>query len=326
VITRRKLLTALGMSALIAPLTAYTQQQAKVWHVGVLETISMTANAANFDAFRQSTREGGYVEGRNLIFDYRSADGRGERFAELATELVQMKVDVIVTRGTPAAIAAKNATRSIPVVMISIGDPLTVVSSLSHPAGNVTGLTSLTSDLEAKRVQMLRELVPGAARIAALYDMRNPVFAQRWKEMEAAAQLLGVQAYLLDARKPEDFPPLFDAASRQHADGLVVGQDGLLQASQTIVTELAAKHRIPAIYVSRDFIQAGGLIAYGPSYPDLYRRAALYVDKILRGASPGDLPIEQPTKFEMVINLKTAKALGLAIPQSLLLRADELIE
>ena len=290
------------------------------------EIFPMAANAANLNAFRQGLRERGYIEGRNLIIEYRSADGRGERFAELATELVQMKVDVIVTRGTPAAIAAKNATRSIPVVMISIGDPLTVVSSLSHPAGNVTGLTSLTSDLEAKRVQMLRELVPGAARIAALYDMRNPVFAQRWKEMEAAAQLLGVQAYLLDARKPEDFPLLFDAASRQHADGLVVGQDGLLQASQTIVTELAAKHRMPAIYVSRDFIQAGGLIAYGPSYPDLYRRAALYVDKILRGASPGDLPIEQPTKFEMVINLKTAKALGLSIPQSLLLRADEVIE
>jgi putative ABC transport system substrate-binding protein len=291
----------------------------------MLETISMAANAANFDAFRQGMRERGYVEGRNFTIDYRSADGRGERFAELATELVQMKVDVIVTRGTPAAIAAKNATRSIPVVIASIGDPLTVVGSLSHPGGNLTGMTSLTSDLEAKRVEMLHELVPAAARIAALYDMGNPVFAQRWKEMEAATHSLGMQAYLLDARRPEDFAQLFDAASRQHADGLVVGQDGLLQASQQIVAELAAKHRIPAIYVSQDFIQAGGLIAYGPSYPDLYRRAAMYVDKIFKGAKPGDLPVEQPTKFDLIINLKAAKALGLTIPQSLLLRADEVI-
>jgi putative ABC transport system substrate-binding protein len=314
------------MSAFVAPHAAYTQQQSQVWRVGVLETIPVAANAANFDAFREGMRERGYVEGRNLIIDYRSADGRAERFAELATELVQVKVDVIVTRGTPAAIAAKNATRNIPVVMVSIGDPSMVVDSLSHPGGNVTGLTSLTSDLEAKRVQVLRELVPGASRIAALYDMSNPVFAKRWKETEAAAHSLGVQAYLLDVRTPEDLPPSFEAASRQHVDGLIVGQDGLLQAAQTIVAQLAAKHRIPAIYVSRDFVQAGGLIAYGPRYPDMYRRAALYVDKILRGAKPGELPVEQPTKFEMVISLKTAKALGLTIPQSLLTRVDEIIE
>ena len=325
-IARRNVLTAFGASVLIAPLASFAQQQGKAWHIGVLETISMAANAANFDAFRQGMRERGYVEGRNLIIDYRSADGRGERFAELATQLVQMKVDAIVTRGTPAAIAAKNATRSIPVVMASIGDPLTVVGSLSRPGGNVTGLTSLTSDLEAKRVEMLRELVPAAARIAALYDMGNPVFAQRWKEVEAATRALGMQAYLLDARKPEQFAPLFDAASKQHVDGLVVGQDGLLQASQTILAELAARHRLPAIYVSEDFIKAGGLIAYGPNYPDLYRRAAMYVDKILKGAKPGDLPIEQPTRFRLVINTKAAKALGITISQSLLLRADEVIE
>ena len=310
----------------MAPPTTHSQPQSRVWRVGVLEPIPVAANAANFDAFREGMRERGYVEGRNLIIDYRSADGRGERFAALATELVQVKADVIGTRGTPAAIAAKNATRDIPVVMASIGDPRVVVSSLSHPSRNVTGLTSLTSDLEAKRVQMLRELVPGASRIAALYDMGNPVFVQRWKEVEAAAHSIGVQAYLLDARKPEDLPPSFDAASRQHVDGLIVGQDGLLQASQVIVAQLAAEHRIPAIYVSRDFVQSGGLMAYGPSYPDMYRRAALYVDRILRGAKPSELPIEQPTKFEMVINLKTAKALGLRIPQSLLMRADEVIE
>jgi putative ABC transport system substrate-binding protein len=323
---RRQLLVVLGKGALAAPLACFAQQQGKVWRVGMLETISMAANTANLGAFRQGMRERGFVEGRNLVIEYRSADGRGERFPELATELVQMNVDLVVTRGTPAAVAAKNATRSIPVVMASIGDPLTVVASLSRPGGNVTGLSSLTSDLEAKRIELLRELVPTAARIAALYDMGNPVFTSRWKEIEAVTHSLGIQAQLLDARKVEDFAPLFDLAIKERADGLVVGQDGLLQANRHVIAEFAAKHRLPAIYVSRDFIDAGGLIAYGPSYPDLYRRAATYVDKILKGAKPGDLPIEQPTTFELLINLKAAKALALAIPQALLLRADEVIQ
>jgi putative tryptophan/tyrosine transport system substrate-binding protein len=323
---RRAFVGSVASGVLAVPLGAFAQRQGKVWRVGMLETISTAENAANLDAFRQGMRERGYVEGRNLIIEYRSADGRGERFADLATELVRLNVDLIVTRGTPAAVAAKNATPRIPVVMASIGDPLTVVTSLSHPGGNVTGLSSLTSDLEVKRVELLRELVPTAARIAALYDMGNPVFAERWKDIEAVSRTLGIQAQLLDARKPEDFAPLFDAASRQRADGLVVGQDGLLQANRRLIAELAAKHRLPAIYVSMDFIYASGLIAYGPSYPDLYRRAATYVDEILKGANPGDLPIEQPTKFVLAINLKTAKALGLTIPQSLLLRADEVIQ
>jgi putative ABC transport system substrate-binding protein len=323
---RRTFIGSVASGVLAVPLGAFAQQQGKVWRVGMLETISTAENTANLDAFRQGLRERGYIEGRNLVIEYRSADGRGERFPELATELVQMNVDLIVTRGTPAAVAAKNATRRIPVVVASIGDPLTVVTSLSHPGGNVTGLSSLTSDLEAKRVELLRELVPAAARIAALYDMGNPVFELRWKEMEAVTHSLGIQAQLLDARKPEDFARLFDAASMQRADGLVVGQDGLLQANRKLIAELATKHRLPAIYVSMDFIDAGGLIAYGPSYPELYRRAAAYVDKILRGAKPGDLPIEQPTKFELVINLKAAKALGLTIPKSILLRADEVIQ
>jgi putative tryptophan/tyrosine transport system substrate-binding protein len=323
---RRQLLVVLGKGALATPLACFAQQQGKVWRVGMLETISMAANTANLGAFRQGMRERGFVEGRNLVIEYRSADGRGERFPELATELVQMNVDLIVTRGTPAAVAAKNATRSIPVVMASIGDPLTVVASLSRPGGNVTGLSSLTSDLEAKRVELLRELVPTAARIAALYDMGNPVFTSRWKEIQAVTHSLGIQAQLLDARKVEDFAPLFDLAIKERADALVVGQDGLLQANRHVIAEFAAKHRLPAIYVSRDFIDAGGLIAYGPGYPDLYRRAAAYVDKILKGAKPGDLPIEQPTTFELLINLKAAKALALAIPQALLLRADEVIQ
>jgi putative tryptophan/tyrosine transport system substrate-binding protein len=326
VIDRRTFIGSVASGVLAVPLGAFAQQQGKVWRVGMLETISTAENTANLEAFRQGLRERGYIEGRHFVIEYRSADGRGERFPELATELVQMNVDLIVTRGTPAVLAAKNATRTIPVVMASIGDPLTVVTRLSHPGGNVTGLSSLTSDLEAKRVELLRQLVPTATRIAALYDMGNPVFELRWREMEAATHSLGIQAQLLDARKPEDFARLFDAASRQRAEGLVVGQDGLLQANRKLIAELATKHRLPAIYVSMDFIDAGGLIAYGPSYPDLYRRAAAYVDKILRGAKAGDLPIEQPTKFELVINLKAAKALGLTIPQSLLLRADEVIQ
>jgi putative ABC transport system substrate-binding protein len=323
---RRAFIANLSSGVLAVPLRVFAQQQGKVWRVGILETISTAENAANLDAFRQGLRELGYMVGQNVIIEYRSADGRGERFPELATELVQMKVDLIVTRGTPAAMAAKNATQRIPVVMASIGDPLTIVTSLSHPGGNVTGLSSLTSDLEAKRVELLRELVPTAARLAALYDMGNPVFAVRWTEIQAATHSMGIQVQLLDARKPEDFARLFEAASRQRADALVVGQDGLLQANRRLIAELATEHRLPAIYVSMDFIDAGGLIAYGPSYPDLYRRAATYVDKILRGSKPGDLPIEQPTKFELVINLKAAKALGLRIPQSLLLRADEVIQ
>jgi putative ABC transport system substrate-binding protein len=292
----------------------------------MLETTSSTLNAANLDAFRQGLRELGYVEGRNLTIEYRSADGRGDRFPDLAAELVGLKVDLLVTRGALATVAAKNATRTIPVVTTAIGEPLLVVPALAHPGGNVTGVSSVTVDLEAKRFGLLRELVPGAARIAALYNMSSPTNPPQWKEVEKAARSVGVQAQLLDVRKAEDLEPAFDAATRQRAEGLVVGQDGLFQANRKLIAELAAKHRLPAIYRSMESIEAGGLIAYGPNYPDLYRRAAIYVDKIFKGAKPGDLPVEQPTKFELILNLKAAKALGLTIPQPLLLRADEVIQ
>jgi putative tryptophan/tyrosine transport system substrate-binding protein len=328
-ISRRDLLVVLGASALSAPLACFAQPQDKVWRIGMLETVSPELNAANLAAFRQALRELGYVEGRNLVIEYRSADGRSERFPGLAAELVGLKVDLIVARGTPASLASKNATRTTPVIMTAAGDPVDtgLVPSLAHPGGNVTGLSSVAINLEAKRLGLLRELVPGMARIAALYDMSSrPGNPLQWKEIETAARALGVQPQLLDARKPEDLGPAFDAASRQRADGLVVGQQGLFQANRQLIVELAAKHRLPAIYRSMDFIEAGGLMAYGPSYPDLYRRAASYVDKIFRGAKPSDLPIEQPTKFELIINLKTAKALGLTIPPPLLLRADEVIQ
>ena len=318
----------IGASTLAAPLASFAQQQGKVWRIGMLETTSTTLNAANLDGFRQGLRDLGYVEGRNLIIEYRSADGRSERFADLAAELVGLKVDLLVTRGTPASLAAKNATRTIPVVMANAGDPVSsgLVASLAHPGGNITGLSSVTVNLEAKRFGLLRELVPGIARIAALYNMSSPANPPQWKEIETAARAVGVRAQLLDVRKPEDFAPAFDVAISQHADGLIVGQEGLLQANRKLIAELAEKHRLPAIYRSMEFIDVGGLMAYGPSYPDLYRRAATYVDKIFKGAKPADLPVEQPTKFELIINLKTAKALGLTIPQALLLRADEVIQ
>ncbi len=324
---RRQLLVVLGAGALAAPLACFAQPQGKVWRIGMLDTVSPKLNAANLDAFRQGLRELGYVEGRSYIIEYRSADGRSERFPDLATDLVSLKVDLIVTRGTPAALAAKNATRTIPVVMAHSGDPVGsgLVTTLVRPGGNVTGLSSVTVDLETKRFELLRELVPGIAHIAALYDMSSPNNARQWKAIETAARAIGAQPQLLDVRKAEDLEPAFAAASKQRADGLVVGGDDLLDANRKLIAELAAKHRLPAIYRS-EFIEAGGLMAYGPNDADFYRRAATYVERIFKGAKPSDLPVEQPTKFELIINLKTAKALGLTIPQSLLLRADEVIE
>ena len=323
---RREFITLLGGAAATWPFSARAQQLGRVYRIGVLETTPANLNAANMDALREGLRALGYVEGRNLVIEYRSADGRGERFPGLATDLLNSKIDVIVTRGTPAVLAAKNATGTVPVVMAAVGEPLMVVSSLARPGGNVTGLSGYSTDLEAKRFEMLKEMVPHAARIAGLYNMGNAVTPPQWNELQRAAKSLGVQSQLLDVRRTEDIALAFDAASREHADGLMVGVDALTQTNRKLIAELALKHRLPTIYVSREFIEAGGLIAYGPSYPDLYRRAAAYIDKIFKGEKPGDLPIEQPTKFELVINLKTAKALGLTVPPTLLARADEVIE
>jgi putative ABC transport system substrate-binding protein len=325
---RRMFIDRVAGGLLAALLASCAQAQSKVWRIGVLETVSTELNAANLNALRQGLRELGYVEGQNLIIEYRSADGRSERFADLAAELVGLKVDLLVTRGTPASLAAKRATQTIPVVMANAGEPVEtgLVTSLARPGGNVTGLSSLTVRIEAKRLELLRELVPGATRIAALYNMSSPANPPQWKEIETAARSLGVKPQLLDVRKPDDIEPAFDSATKERADGLIVGQEGLLQANRSVIVALAAKHRLPAIYRSMEFIEAGGLMAYGPSYPDLYRRAATYVGKIFKGAKPGDLPVEQPTKFELIINLRTAKALGLTIPPPLLMRADEVIQ
>ena len=325
---RRTFLAGTGAVLLAAPLAAEAQPAGKVYCIGVLEPTSMALNAANLDAFRKGLRELGYVEGRNMMIEYRSADGRSERFPDLAAELVRLKVDVILTRGTPAVMAAKNATGTIPVVMAASGDPVLsgVVSSLARPGGNVTGLSAVVVEVSGKRLELIREVAPGVSRVAALFNMSNPNDALQWKETETAAPTLRVQLQLLDVRKPGDFAGAFDAAVKGRAGALFVGLDALTWANHRPIVELAAKHRLPAIYGGREFVNAGGLIAYGVSYPHLYHRAASYVDKILKGAKPADLPIEQPTKFELVINLKTAKALGLTIPQSLLGRADEVIQ
>jgi putative ABC transport system substrate-binding protein len=323
---RGALVVALALSSIAAPLAVDAQRPEKLYRIGMLERTSTAINAANLEGFRQGLRELGYVEGKSFVIEYRSADGRDERFPGLAAELVRLKVDLILTRGTPAALAAKNATGTIPVVITGLADPVGqgVVASLARPGGNVTGLTSQTNEIYAKRVGLLRELVPRATRLAALFNMSNASIPPAWKEVETAARSLAIQPQLLDVRKPEDLTPAFDGAMRQRADALVVGIDTLTQANQRLIVDLAAKHRLPAIYASTEF--AGGLVIYGVNYSDQYRRAASFADRIFKGAKPADLPVEQPTKFELVIDTRTAKALGLTIPPSLLLRADQVIQ
>jgi putative tryptophan/tyrosine transport system substrate-binding protein len=322
---RRTFIGGIAGGLLAVPLIARAQQTGKIYRIGILEAIAAAQNAANLDALRKGLRELGYVEGRNLIIEYRSADGRAERFPDLAAELVRLKVDLIVARGTPAAKAAKNATGAIPVVMATMGDPRVIVASFARPGGNITGVTTFSTELTAKRIQLLKELVPNLSRVALLHNMGNPAVPPEWEETKAAARLLGLQAELLDVRSEGDLRRAFDLAVRQQFDALVIGADGLTQAHQPVIVDLMARNRLPAVYPAREFVEAGGLIAYAVNYPDLYFRLARYVDKIFKGAKPGELPVEQPTKFELVINLRTAKALGITVPQSVLLRADEVI-
>ena len=296
--------------------------------IGVLETVSAGLNASNFDAFRRGLRELGYIEGRNYVIEYRSADGRAGRFPALAAELVRLQVDLIVTRGTPAARAAKEATTQIPVVMAAIGEPLGVgvVASLARPGGNITGFSAFVTELSGKRVEILREAFPGVSRIGFLNNMSNPVIPPQWDATKNAARSLGLEAKLLDVRTRDDFPRAFETATRLKLGALLVGVDALTQANGRLIVDSAAQMKIPALYASREFVDAGGLMTYSVSYPHLYYRAAGLVDKIFKGARPGDLPVEQPTKLELVINLKTAKTLGLNVPDKLVALADEVIE
>jgi putative ABC transport system substrate-binding protein len=326
----RRLAVALliSLALLAAPLTAEAQPARRVYRVGVLEVVPVASNGANLSAFRQGLKELGYVEGQNLVIEYRSADGRAPRFPELAIELVRLKVDVIVTRGTPATLAAKSVTQTLPIVTASSGDPVStgLVASLAHPGGNVTGLGTLATEVEGKRLELLKEMVPRIARIGILFNMSNPALQPQWKEAARAAESAGLQVQLLDVRTRRDLELRFDAAIQERTGALIVGLDTLIQANRGQIVEASARRRLPTMYPEREFVDLGGLMSYGVHYPDSYRRAAVYVDKILRGAKPADLPVEQPTKFELVINLKTAKALGLTIPPAVLARADEIIE
>jgi len=323
---RRVFIGTLASGLLAAPLAVHAQQVGKVYRIGILETIPAARNAPNLDALRKGLRNLGYVEGRNLVIEYRSADGRAERFPDLAAELVRLKVDLIVTRGTPAARAAKKATETIPTVMATMGDPHAIVASFAHPGGNITGVTTFSTELTAKRIELLKELVPRLSRVALLHNMGNPAAPPEWEETKTAARSLGLKAELLDVRNEGDLGRAFELALRRHVDALVIGADGLTQMHQQTIVDFVARNRLPSACPAREFVEAGGLIAYAVNYPDIYFRFASFIDKIFKGAKPGELPVEQPTKFELVINLKTAKALGLTIPPSLLLRADEVIE
>jgi len=322
---RRTFIGGFVSSLLAAAFAARAQPATKLHRIGILESLPAAQNAANLDALRKGLRDFGYVEGQNLTIEYRSADGHPERFPDLASELVRLKVDLIVTRGTPAARAAKNATRTIPVVMATMGDPGAIVSSFAHPGGNITGVTTFSTELTAKRIELLKELVPSLSRVALLHNMGNPAAVPEWEETKTAARSLGAQAELLDVRSKGDLGHAFELAARKRIDALVVGADGIIQLHQQTILELVGRYRLPAVYPAREFVDAGGLLAYGVNYPDLYLRFASFADKIFKGAKPGELPVEQPTKFELVINLGAAKALGLTVPQSLLVRADDVI-
>jgi putative ABC transport system substrate-binding protein len=324
---RREFIAGLGGAA-TWPLAARAQQPAKIYRIGILETVSASSNAKNIDALRRGLRELGYIENQNYVLEYRSADGDAGRFPALAEELVRLRADLIVTRGTPAARAAKNATESIPVVMAAIGEPLGmgVVASLARPGGNVTGLSAFVTELAGKRVELVKELRPGHSIAAFFSNMDNPVVSPQWEETKKAANTLGIEVSLLDVRTRDDIPAAFETATARRVDTLLVGIDGLIQENRQLIADLAAKHRLPAIFPSREFVDVGGLMAYGVSYPDLYFRSASLIDKIFRGAKPGDLPVEQPTKLEFILNLKAANALGLTVSPLLIARADEVIE
>jgi putative ABC transport system substrate-binding protein len=280
------------------------------------------------DAFRQGLRELGYVEGRNIVIETRSAEGKSERLPGLAAELVRLTVDVIVAASPPATEAAKQATSTIPIVFALSGDPVAagLVASLARPGGNVTGLATISQDLVGKQLELLKEVAPKISRVAVLQNPSNSGHALSLPSAEGAARTLGVQLQIQKAGNPAEIEAAFAAMTRQHAGGVLVLRDALFREQRTQIAALAAKRRLPAVYGLREQAEAGGLMAYGASAPYNFRRAATYVDKILKGAKPADLPVEQPTKLELVINLKTAKALGLTIPPSLLGRADHVVE
>jgi len=327
---RRVFIGTLAGGLLAAPFAAETQQASKIARIGLLP-VNAAANPHLREALLEGLRDLGYVEGRNLVIEYRDAEGKLERFPALAAELVTLKVDVIVAPSTPAALAAKQATRTLPIVFASVVDPVTtgLVTSLARPGGNVTGLSFLSPELVGKCLELVTQAVPGVSRVAALWQPGGlPERTEKdiLKRAEVAARALGVRLQFVEARGPADVDRAFSDMTRARAGALTVLAYSMFLNERRRLVVLAAKNRLPAVYGGREFVDAGGLMAYGPDLANSWRRAATYVDKILKGAKPADLPVEQPTKFELVINLKTAKALGLTIPQSVLGRADEVIQ
>jgi putative ABC transport system substrate-binding protein len=324
---RREFITLLGGAAVAWPIGARAQQPAKLPTIGYLGGGGPASQRAWVDAFVQRLRDLGWIEGRTVAIEYRWGEGRAERYAEIAAEFVRLKVDVILAGGTEPAIAAKQATSVIPIIFPTAGDPVGsgLVASLARPGGNVTGLSNQASDLPAKRLEILREVFPNLRRLGVMANADYSGGVTERDEIEVAARMFGLELVPLPIRRVEDIAPAFEV-SKGRVEALYVVGDPLVNAQRTRINTFALVARLPTMYVQREYVEAAGLMSYGPNFPDLNRRAADYVDKVLRGAKPADLPVEQPTKFNLVINLITAQALGIEIPSTLLARADEVIE
>jgi putative ABC transport system substrate-binding protein len=325
---RRTVVLAVGASLLVAPLTNHAQKPAKVWRIGYLSNGTRPPNEAPPAPFRQALEELGYVDGKNVTYLSRWSETKFERLPALAAELVGLQVDVILTMGAPAAQAAKAATSTIPIVVLVPGDAdaTGLVTSLARPGGNITGISDPATELSAKRLGLLKEAVPSATRVAVMWNANDQAMTMRYAEVEKAARVLHVSVEPLGVRGSDDIEAALSMMTREHPDALFLVADSLTVVNRKRIIDFAATHRIPAMYEFSLYVQDGGLMSYGPNMDELMRRAALFVDRILKGAKPGELPVELPTKFEFVIDLKTAKALGLPISQPLLLRADEVIQ
>lgn len=325
----KKIIIFLLVNAILASVQLAEAQQAKKIHrIGFLASSAGERLKSRLAAFQQRLRELGYVQGQNIIIELRSAEGKFERLPGLAAELVRLKVDILVAEGAPAAHAAKNATSVVPIVIGNAADPVGtgLVASLARPGGNITGLSDFNLGVVTKRLELLKEVVPSASRVAVLLNPANPTNPLQLKEIQAVAPALGVTLLPLEVKGADDIDRAFTAVTKERPGALIVIGDPMIGSHQGRISELVVKNRLPAIYSSRLSTDAGGLMSYGTNFDDLYHRAAIYVDKILRGAKPADLPVEQPTKFEFIINLKTAKQIGLTIPQSVLYRADKVIK
>jgi putative tryptophan/tyrosine transport system substrate-binding protein len=328
-IGRRRFVRAAACALLGVPFTALADQlPSKLHRIGFLGNSTAALEANLVGPFREGLRDLGYVEGRNLVIDYRWAEGDYKRFPKLVAELAALGVEIIVTAGTPAAQAVQRIAPSMPLVMVAVGDPVgtDLVASLAHPGGKSTGLTSIAPDLEGKRLELLTRLIPGLSHVAVIWNPDNAFHAGSEREVQAASHVLHFDVLSLPVRTAADFDKAFDALAAARPGALIVLADRIYLHNRARIVDFAARQRLPAVYAYRELVDAGGLMSFGPDYAEMHRRAAAYVDKILKGANPGELPIEQPTKFRLLINLRTARALDLAIPQSLLLRADEVIQ